>query len=111
MTDPDVVPCVAGMTVGTGMILALALVPETGGGARDGWHIRRPRVPRDIRADFARVGITAAAVWAVAGGLFLSVLPSYASDVFGTMNLALLGLLTAACSASCWPPGCRRPCC
>jgi hypothetical protein len=52
-------------------------------------------VPRELRGDFARVAITAAAVWAVAGGLFLSVLPSYAAAELGTDNLALLGLLTA----------------
>jgi hypothetical protein len=60
-----------------------------------GWRMRRPRVPREIRADFIRVGLTAAAVWAVAAALFLSVIPSYAAGVFGTHNLALLGLLTA----------------
>lgn len=92
--DPEVLPFVAGMAICVAMVLALASVPETAGGSA-AWHIRRPEVPREVRGDFVRVGITAAAVWAVAGGLFLSVIPSYAADTFHTKNLALLGLLTA----------------
>jgi predicted MFS family arabinose efflux permease len=94
VVDPEVLPFLVGMAICVAMVVALATVPDSGTGAR-GWRIRRPEVPREIRADFARVGITAAAVWAVAGGLFLSVIPSYAADVFHTRNLALLGLLTA----------------
>ena len=49
-----------------------------------------------------RVGLTGASVWAVAGGLFLSVMPTYAGKlVLHTQNLALLGLIAAlvlACS-------------
>jgi hypothetical protein len=78
-------------------------------------------------------------VWGVAGGLFLSVIPSYAFDVFATTNLACW-LLTAlmlgtscvvqvlirrgapprrpvdrrcwrsACSGWCWRRGWRRCC-
>ena len=59
------------------------------------WRIRRPRVPRAIRADFARVAITAAAAWAVAGALFLAVMPAYAASIVGTTNLGVLGAITA----------------
>ncbi|WP_406053101.1 hypothetical protein [Kribbella sp. NBC_00889] len=53
-------------------------------------------MPRDIRADFLRVGLTAAAVWAVAAGLFLSIIPSYAGKlVLHTHNMALLALITS----------------
>lgn len=94
--DPYVLPFVAGMVICTALIAALTLVPETGRrDSRAGWRIRRPQVPAEIRGDFLRVGITAAAVWAVAAGLFLSVIPSYAATEFGTDDLALLGLLTA----------------
>jgi sugar phosphate permease len=52
-------------------------------------------VPREIRGAFIRVGLTGAAVWAVAG-LFLSVMPSYAGQlVLHTLNLALLALVAA----------------
>src|SRR5205823_1024726 len=72
------------------------LVPETRSAGRDSrWRVRRPRVPRDIRAPFARVALTAAAVWAVAAGLFLAIIPSYAGTlVLHTHNLAVLGLVT-----------------
>jgi predicted MFS family arabinose efflux permease len=94
-SHPETLPFVAGIAVCAVAVVALAVVPETAGGEEGGWRIQRPRVPREIREDFARVGITAAAVWAVGGGLFLSVIPSYASDVFQTENLAVLGLITA----------------
>jgi MFS family permease len=92
--EPDVLPFVAGMVICLILLGALWWVPETTAG-RGRFGLRRPQVPREIRSSFARVGITAAAVWAVAGGLFLSVMPSYASSVFHTKNLVLLGLLTA----------------
>jgi MFS family permease len=65
------------------------------------WRLQRPSVPREVRARFARAGITGAAVWAV-GALFLSVVPSYVGQLLDTENLALLGvipavMLTAAC--------------
>ena len=84
-------------------IVALRVVPETGAKARAGkLRIRRPHVPAEIRGAFFRVGLTGASVWAVAGGLFLSVMPTYAGKlVLHTQNLALLGLIAAlvlACS-------------
>lgn len=77
------------------MIVALRIAPESAQGGEGGWRIQRPRVPREIRADFARVVLTAAAAWAVGAGLFLSVIPSYAADLLKTENLALLGAVTA----------------
>ncbi|MGH2892695.1 MAG: MFS transporter [Solirubrobacteraceae bacterium] len=102
VTDPYVVPFVVGIAICAALMATLALVPETRGGDDNdgGWRIQRPGVPAEIRGDFARVAITGAAVWAVAGGLFLSVIQSYASDEFGTKNLALLGLLTAVLLAT-----------
>ncbi len=93
---PRVLPYLVGIAVCATVIISLRAVPETaqetGGG---GWRIQRPRVPAEIRADFARVGLTAAAAWAVAGPLFLAVIPAYATGVFHTKNLALLGLISA----------------
>jgi len=43
---------------------------ERAKGGEGGWRIQRPRVPREIPADFARVVLTAAAAWAVGAGLF-----------------------------------------
>jgi MFS family permease len=58
------------------------------------WHIQRPSVPPEIRAAFVRAGMTCGACWAV-GALFLSVVPSYASKLLDTSNLALLGAISA----------------
>ncbi len=68
------------------MIVALRIAPESAQGGEGGWRIQHPRVPREIRADFARVVLTAAAAWAVGAGLFLSVIPSYAPDLLKTEN-------------------------
>ena len=67
------------------------------------WRLQRPSVPRPVLGTFARASVTGAAVWAV-GALFLSVVPSYASELLRTGNLALLGaiaalMLASACSA------------
>ena len=59
----------------------------------------RPSVPREIRALFARVSVTGAAVWAVAA-CFLSVVPSYAAELLDTSNLALLGAVSAVMLAT-----------
>jgi MFS family permease len=91
---PRTTAFVAGMVV-TGAVLAavlaLARVPGAGGGA---WRPQRPSVPREIRARFARLALSAAAAWAVAG-LYLSVVPSYAGSLLDTSNLALEGAITA----------------
>lgn len=66
-----------------------------------GWRIQWPRVPRGIRAEFARVALTGAVVWATVA-LYLSIVPSYAGDFLGTRNLALLAAVSAlALGASC----------
>jgi MFS family permease len=63
------------------------------------WRLQKPSVPAEIRAPFARAGLTCAAVWAV-GALFLSVVPSYAADLLDTSNLALLGVISAVMLAT-----------
>jgi len=66
-----------------------------------GWHVQRPHVPRGVRVDFARVGLTAAVVWA-AVALYLSIVPSYAGELLHTRDLALLAAVSAlALAASC----------
>ncbi|WP_163513218.1 MFS transporter [Fodinicola acaciae] len=94
---PLVLAYVPGMVLCAVAILLLRIVPETRAADSSArWRVRWPRVPRGIRADFARVGLTAAAVWAVAAGLFLAVMPSYAGKlVLHSSNLALLGLVTS----------------
>jgi predicted MFS family arabinose efflux permease len=65
------------------------------------WRPQRPSVPGSVRGRFARASLSGAAVWAV-GGLFLSVVPSYAGDLLHTGDLALLGAITALMlAASC----------
>lgn len=93
---PEVTPFVAGMAACTLVAAWLLAVPETAERQRGGLRIRRPRVPAEIRGAFARAGLTGAAVWAVAGGLFLAVMPSYAGQlVLHSRNLAVLALLAA----------------
>lgn len=91
---PRTTAFVAGLVV-TGAVLAGVLavpgMPRGGGGA---WRMQRPSVPPEIRARFARLALTAAAAWAVAG-LYLSVVPSYAGTLLDTSNLALEGAITA----------------
>jgi MFS family permease len=79
----------------TGAVLAGVLAaPGFRGAAGGPWRMQRPSVPADIRARFARLALSAAAAWAVAG-LYLSVVPSYAGSLLHTSNLALEGLITA----------------
>jgi predicted MFS family arabinose efflux permease len=93
---PEVTPFATGMILCALAAAALVFVPETAERQGGGLRIRRPRVPEEIRGAFARVSLTAAAVWAVAGGLFFSVMPSYAGQfVLHSPNLALLALVTA----------------
>lgn len=93
---PHVLPFVLGLVVCASLIALIWVVPESHpGDSGAAWHVQRPRVPVEIRADFARVGITAAASWAVAASLFLAVIPSYASGVLETSDLAVLGAVTA----------------
>jgi MFS transporter len=93
--DPMVLPYLLGLGICLLQIGLLRIVPETGARGDGRWKIQRPRVPAEIRADFARVAITAAAAWAVAASLFLAILPSYASEVLKTDDLALLGAVAA----------------
>jgi MFS family permease len=93
--DRFVVPFLVGIAVIAAATVAAAFIPETVTAGRGrGWRIQRPAVPREVRAPFVRVAVTGAAVWSVAA-LFLSVLPSYTTEITGTRNLALLGLVAS----------------
>jgi MFS family permease len=69
-------------------------LPEPAAGEREPWRVEWPRVPPELRADFARVSLTAATVWATVA-LYLSIGPSYAQKLLGTHNLALLAVIAA----------------
>jgi MFS family permease len=91
--------------VGIGATVVAAVLvwrlPEPAGRDREAWRIEWPRVPREIRAAFARVSLTAGVVWATLA-LFLSIVPSYSADLLSTQNLALLAAISAAAVlASC----------
>jgi predicted MFS family arabinose efflux permease len=90
---------VLGLTlVGAAVVLTL---PEPARREPEPWRIQWPRVPTEIRGDFARVSLSAATAWGAAA-LFLSIVPSYASELLGTHNLALLAAIAAlALAASC----------
>ncbi len=82
-----------GVTLVAAVFTRLAL-PDAEAREREPWRIELPRVPREIRSRFFRVSVTAATVWA-AVALYLSIVPSYAADLLGTDNLALLGAISA----------------
>jgi MFS family permease len=91
---PRTTAFVVGLVV-TGAVLAGVLaLPGLPGAAAGAWRMQRPSVPPEIRARFARLALSAAAAWAVAG-LYLSVVPSYAGSLLDTSNLALEGAITA----------------
>jgi MFS family permease len=78
---------------------AMLTLPEPSGGRREPWRVQRPRVPREIRGAFARVSLTAAAVWATVA-LYLSIVPSYVGRLLATHNLALLAAIAAVALVS-----------
>jgi MFS family permease len=101
--DHLVVPYLAGIAIIAVFGVGALAIPETVPHRRGGWQIQRPGVPEEIRGPFTRIGVTGAAVWSVAA-LFLSVLPSYSSDITGSTNLAILGaigsvMLLASCAS------------
>jgi MFS family permease len=73
---------------------AVLRIPEAGERLGGRWSVQRPRVPAEIRALFARVSLGSAVLWAICA-LFLSIVPSYASELLDTHDLALLGSLSA----------------
>jgi MFS family permease len=97
--DQLVLPYLAGIALIVAVTVAGFPIPETVTSRRGKWRIQRPGVPAEIRGPFIRIGVTGAAVWSVAA-LFLSVLPSYTTDITGTKNLALLGLVASVMLAS-----------
>jgi MFS family permease len=87
-------PFLAGLALTVTAALAVLTLPEHREGKPEPWRIQWPRVPREIRGDFARVSVTAGTVWATVA-LFLSIVPSYAKGFLGTSNLALLAAVAA----------------
>jgi MFS family permease len=79
-----------GLTLVAAIIVLVAL-PEPVATARP-WRLQRPRVGSAIRVQFAQAGLAGGTVWAVAA-LFLSVVPSYASDLLDSDDLAMLGAI------------------
>lgn len=73
--------------------LSLSL-PEAAGFEPRPWRLQLPAVPAGIREAFTRVALTAGIVWAVLA-LYLSIVPSYASDLLNTDDLALLAAIAA----------------
>src|SRR3954470_6447310 len=94
-----VLPVAVFARVGVVATVAALAIPEPGRVLGGRITVVRPSVPREIRALFARVSVTGAAVWAVAA-CFLSVVPSYAAELLDTSNLALLGAVSAVLLAT-----------
>ena len=91
---PRTTSFVAGLLVTGAILTGLLVTPGLPGRAGGAWRMQRPGVPKDIRTRFARLALSAAAAWAVAG-LYLSVVPSYAGSLLDSKNLALEGVITA----------------
>jgi MFS family permease len=105
---PRTTAFLAGLAVTGAVLVGLLVTPGLPGRTGGAWRMQRPGVPADIRARFARLALSAAAAWAVAG-LYLSVVPSYAGSLLGSQNLALEGLITAVMLiASCAAQGAFR---
>jgi MFS family permease len=97
---PRVLCYLVALVLALALAIAVMTIPEPApSGGR--WRMQRPSVPHDIRAGFWRASLTATTVWMVAA-LYLSVVPSYASKLLDTGNLALLGAIAASLlGASC----------
>jgi predicted MFS family arabinose efflux permease len=104
---PLVLPYLANLGLLVLGILAFrAVVPETVAprpGKEGSWSIRRPRVPSGIRYPFALGSGVCFVAWAVAG-LFIALVPSYASALLRAENLLVGGgavsiMLGTACAA------------
>ncbi len=93
--DPLRLPYLVGLALTAGAAALTLRLPEAAAGEREPWRIQRPRVPRELRAQFVRVALTAATVWA-AVALYLSIVPSYAGGLIGRQRLALLAAVSAA---------------
>jgi MFS family permease len=92
--EPLRLPFYVGLALTVVAAAAALTLSEASDGEREPWRIQWPRVPREIRRDFARVSVTAANVWATVA-LYLSIVPSYARGLLGTSNLALLAAISA----------------
>ncbi|QIS16331.1 MFS transporter [Nocardia arthritidis] len=102
-------PSVLSYSIETVALLAIAAAVSTTGDwplpSGPGTAKPSPRIPPEIRIRFARIGIGVFTAWSV-GALYTSVVPSYAVELLGTRNLAVLGavaflmLATAAATQS-----------
>jgi predicted MFS family arabinose efflux permease len=104
---PLVLPYAANLVFLATVIVGLwAVMPETvtrKPGAEASLRPRRPRVPVSIRYPFALGSAACFVGWAVAG-LFIALVPHYASTLLGVGNLAVAGspvslMLGVACAA------------
>jgi MFS family permease len=84
------------VTLGVTLLAAAFILrlPEQRDAEPEPWRPQWPRVPAEIRRPFFRVGVTGGVVWA-AMALFLSIVPSYASQLLSTKNFAVLGAVAA----------------
>lgn len=106
LPGPLVVPHVVEIVLLTvAFALLLALAPRSSGSA-ERWAPSRPNVPAAIRRTFALAGASAFLAFSVSA-LFLTLMPSYVTQVAGTRNLALAGGIVAlmlGCAAAVQPP-------
>jgi MFS family permease len=99
--DPLRVPYVVWLGVTAVAAVLVLRVPAADIGDREPLRVQWPRVPREVRGAFFRVGLTAGLVWG-AVALSLSIVPSYAAAFLHTHDLALLAAVSAvALVASC----------
>jgi MFS family permease len=97
---PHVLPFLAEVVLLVPAAIAVAVLPAARGGGR--WQPRRPQLPPGVRAAFATTGMSAFLAFAVIG-LFLSLVPTYVTTLYGRPDLLVSGATTAlllACSAA-----------
>jgi MFS family permease len=91
---PFRLPFAVGLALTIAAAAATLALSEPPGARREPWRIQRPRVPKENRRAFWRVGLTAATVWATVA-LYLSIVPLYVGKILETGNLALLATISA----------------
>ena len=96
---PHVLPFLAEVVLLVPAALAVAALPAGEPGGR--WRPRRPQLPPAVRPAFATSGTSAFLAFAVTG-LFLSLVPTYVTTLYGRPDVLVSGAATAlllACSA------------
>ncbi|NPC91578.1 MFS transporter [Bacillus sp. WMMC1349] len=87
---PTTFPYVFHLIVVLPLFFSLWFIPETIQSRGENFQIKKPKVPSNIKVPFFMGGITAFLAWSVTA-LYMSLIPSYVSNLLGINNLAFTG--------------------